>query len=73
MSAKKYRNTSDKDLNVIGVGLVPAGEEISVISEYQPHVIMENYPGLEDVTDEQGPSNPPAPSTKDNSGVQSNG
>lgn len=52
MSIKKFRNTSKVDLNVIGIGVVPAGEEVSVSSDYQPHVVMENYPGLVDVTDE---------------------
>lgn len=54
MSTKVYHNTSENDLNVIGVGVIPAGEKVSVTSDYQPHVVLENYPGLVDVTDFPG-------------------
>lgn len=56
MSTKVYRNTSNEDLNVIGIGVIPAGEQVSVTTEYQPHVVLVNYPGLVEVSDEQGPS-----------------
>lgn len=51
MSTRAYRNTSDKSLNVLGVGEIPAGGQVSVSGAYLPTVILENYPGLEDITD----------------------
>lgn len=68
MSIRKIRNTSKVDLNVIGVGIVAAGTEVTVSSEYQPHIVFENYPGLVDVTDEG-----PVEQTQDTSEGQDNG
>lgn len=55
MSVKIYHNTTEEDMNVIGVGVIPAGEKVSVTSEYQPHIVLENYPGLKETSDEPGP------------------
>jgi hypothetical protein len=55
MSVKVYHNTTEKDMNVNGVGVVPAGEKVSVASEYQAHVVLENYPGLNEISQEPGP------------------
>lgn len=52
MSVKLYYNTTAEDMNVIGIGLIPAGEKVSVASEFQPHVVLENYPGLTEVSEE---------------------
>ena len=73
MATKVYKNTSKDDLNVLGIGPVPAGESVSISGNYLPHVIMENYPGLVDITDEPGPSKPsasadPSPATQSNPG-----
>lgn len=61
MSTKLYRNTSKQPLNVIGVGVIEPGEHISVTTEYQPTVILANYPGLVDATDEPGPDSDSVP------------
>lgn len=47
---KVYQNTSKSDLNVNGVGVIPAGETVSIASEFQPPVVLANFPGLIDVT-----------------------
>lgn len=51
MSVKIYRNTTKADIDVIGVGVIPAENQVSVSGDYQPHVVLENYPGLIDVTE----------------------
>lgn len=53
MATKVYRNTGDTTLDVLGVGEIAPGEQVSVTSEYQPHVVLENYPGLQEVSDEE--------------------
>lgn len=40
-------------MDVPGVGPIPAGEAVSVVTEHQPTVILENYPGLVDVHEEE--------------------
>lgn len=49
-TTKIYSNTSDADINVIGIGVIPTGEQVSITTEFQPAVVLENYPGLVDVT-----------------------
>lgn len=51
MTVKVYKNVSDEDLVVIGVGEIPAGEQVSLSGEHLPPVVLENYPGLVDLTD----------------------
>jgi hypothetical protein len=48
---KIYQNTTAADMNVLGVGLIPAGESVSITTDYPPQVILENYPGLVDLTE----------------------
>lgn len=57
------RNTSKDDYNVVGVGEIPAGEQVSISTVYQPAIVLENYPGLVDITDVPGPTTSPAPSS----------
>lgn len=52
MSTKVYRNTTKETVNVLGIGEIPAGEQVSITTEYQPHVIPENYPGVIEVSEE---------------------
>lgn len=54
-TTKLYRNTTKEDINVLGIGVIPAGEQVSVSSEYQAPINVANYPGLIDVsaTEEQ--------------------
>lgn len=53
MTTKIYRNDSKKAMNVLGVGEIPAGEQVSLTSEYPPAVVLANYPGLVDVVAEE--------------------
>jgi hypothetical protein len=82
-TTKAYYNNSSADLNVIGIGDIPAGETVSITSQYPPAVVLENYPGLVDVTNYQqsdwdalaaaSTPAPSAPSTDTQTGGTSNG
>lgn len=50
---KTFHNTTSKTINVIGIGEVLAGEQISVTGEYLPPVNLANYPGLTETTDDE--------------------
>jgi hypothetical protein len=52
-TTKKYQNTSDQDMSVIGIGTIAAGESVSITTQFQPPVVLSNYPGLVDVTVEE--------------------
>lgn len=53
-TVKIYKNTNKKDtLNVLGIGEIPPGEQISIVTDYHTPIIMENYPGLVDVIEEE--------------------
>lgn len=43
---KQYFNTTDKPLNVLGVGEIAPHDRISITTAYPPAIVMENYPGL---------------------------
>lgn len=51
-TTKIYRNTGTDDLSVIGIGDIPAGEQVSISSEYHQPVVLANYPGLVEITAE---------------------
>lgn len=53
MTTKLYRNDSEEDIDVLGVGVIPAGQQVSLTGEHLPVVIVENYPGLVDVLAEE--------------------
>jgi hypothetical protein len=50
ITTKQYFNTTDKVINVIGVGEIPPHDRVSIHAQYQPPVVLENYPGLVDLT-----------------------
>jgi len=52
---KTFHNTTKKTINVLGIGEIPAGEQISVTGEYLPPVVLANYPGLVETTDDEAP------------------
>lgn len=52
MSTKVYRNTNNEPVMVQGIGEIPPGEQVSITTEYQPPVILENYPGVFEVSTE---------------------
>jgi hypothetical protein len=49
-----YKNTGSKALSIVGIGDVKPGEQLSVTTDYHPPVVLANYPGLVEVTDESG-------------------
>lgn len=51
ITTRVYKNTSKEDLIVNG-NEIPAGEQVSITTEYHQPVIVENYPGLKEITDE---------------------
>jgi hypothetical protein len=53
MSTKTFHNTSDKNIDIIGVGKIAPGESISITGEYLPPVALPNYPGLIETTDDE--------------------
>lgn len=57
---KLYRNTSDVNMVVPGIGEVPAGGQVSITSEYPPAVVLQNFPGLVDITNESNPQPQPS-------------
>ena len=61
MSTKVYRNDSSEPISILGVGEIPAGDQVSITSEYQPPVVIENYPGLVDVLAEEAAAAEAAP------------
>jgi len=53
MQTRVYSNDSDSDYNIPGLGVVLAGQRISLQGEFPPAVNLQNYPGLVDVIDEE--------------------
>lgn len=50
---KVYKNTTKETINVLGVGEIKGGDQVSITTEYQPPVNLANYPGLVDVSAEE--------------------
>lgn len=50
-TTKIYYNSTDKPMNVLGVDIIPPHEHVSITAEFQPPVQLQNYPGLEDITE----------------------
>ena len=48
-TTKIYKNTSKKTVNIVGVGEIEAGSQISVTSEFHTPVNLENFPGVVEV------------------------
>lgn len=49
ITTKIYKNTGKEDVNVIGLGTIPAGEQISITSEYHQPIVLANYPTIKEV------------------------
>lgn len=64
-TTKIYKNVGKDDVFVIGVGDIPAGEQVSVTTDYHQPVVLANYPTLREITaddyvaDEAAPANVP--------------
>lgn len=57
-TTKIYQNNSDQAVNVVGVGEIPAGEHISVTSDYHQPVVLSNYPGVVELVEEEAKAEP---------------
>lgn len=55
-TTKTFKNTTKKTILVPTVGEIPAGESISLTGEFLPHVVVANYPGLVETTDDEAPT-----------------
>jgi hypothetical protein len=53
VTTKIYQNNGSETVNIIGVGEIPAGETLSVTSEYHQPVVMANYPDVVELVDEE--------------------
>lgn len=53
LQTRVYRNDSDKDYNIPGLGEVKVGQRVSFQGEFPPAINLQNYPGLVDVLDEE--------------------
>ena len=53
ITTKVYKNTAKAPIDVLGLGVIKPGEQVSVTGEYHQPVIVENYPGLVDVLAEE--------------------
>lgn len=49
---KIFRNTTKVAINVPGLGEIPAGEQVSITGVYLTPVVVENHPGLVEITHE---------------------
>jgi hypothetical protein len=52
-TTKIYENTTDKAVNVVGVGIIKPHDRISVSTEYHAPVNLINFPGVIDVLEEE--------------------
>jgi hypothetical protein len=52
-TTKIYENTTDKAVNVVGVGIIEAHDRISISTEYHAPVNLVNFPGIIDVLAEE--------------------
>lgn len=50
ITTKIFHNTTNQAVNVLGVGEIQAHDHISVTTEYHQPVVLDNYPGVVEVT-----------------------
>lgn len=68
-TVKIYENTTDEPVNVVGVGVIPAHDRVSVTADFHAPVNLANYPGVIDVLAEEAKhQNTPAQSKEQKSG-----
>lgn len=51
VTTKIYHNTNDNDILVTGLGVIRAHDHVSVTTKYHQPIVLENYPGVVEVTD----------------------
>lgn len=52
-TTKIYQNNTNQAVNVIGLGEIPAGEHLSITSDYHQPVVLSNYPGVVELVEEE--------------------
>jgi hypothetical protein len=50
-TTKIFHNTTDEPVMVLGVGEIRAHDHVSVTTKYHQPVVLENYPGVVEITD----------------------
>jgi len=68
-TTKIYENTTAQPINVLGVGVIPPYDRLSITTEYHAPVNLANYPGVIDVLADEA-ANGPAPSAEDRAKAQ---
>lgn len=53
ITTKIYKNTGKEDVNVIGIGIIPANNQVSITSEFHQPVVLANYPTVVELTGDQ--------------------
>lgn len=56
MPTRQYRNDSETEYNIPGLGWVGPGQRVSFSGEFPPPINLDNYPGLVDVIAEETPA-----------------
>lgn len=51
ITVKVYKNTNKKAVDVVGIGEMRGGEQVSIVAEQHFPVNLANYPGVIDITD----------------------
>ncbi|MDE2100933.1 MAG: hypothetical protein KGL39_27045 [Patescibacteria group bacterium] len=64
MATKIYENTTNKPIEIVGLGTVAPHDRLTEVGEYLTPVNLANYPGLIDVLADEA-ENGPAPSPED--------
>lgn len=50
ITTKVYKNNGNEPVNIIGVGELQSGEQVSITTEYHQPVVMANYPDVVELT-----------------------
>ena len=53
VTTKIFSNTTTEDVNILGVGVIPAGEQISVTSDGHAPVNLLNFPGVVELVEQE--------------------
>jgi hypothetical protein len=52
-TTKIYKNTGKKKLDILGLGELKPGEQVSVTTDYHTPIRLESYPGLVELVAEE--------------------
>jgi hypothetical protein len=48
-TTRMYENITDKPVNVVGIGVIPPHDRVSITAEFHTPINLVNYPGVIDV------------------------